>query len=134
MKVFVFGAGASRDSQHNTNLSVNLRAPLMRDLFSDRYTMYANEVGLPLSQFTKLRHSAGNNVESYLTKRWEEIQKHVSIRYQEAEKSFFGKLVYYIWRVLLAVSITYNDDERNTYNLLLQSLVSPHEDFGFINF
>src|SRR2546430_8190723 len=134
MKVFVFGAGASMDSQHIDNMSESLKAPLMRELFLDRYSGYAQEVDLPLSKFADLRSQAGNNVELYLTNRWEEIQGHQSRQYQEAEKRLFGKLVFYMWRLLLFVSTTYNNDENNTYKVMLEKILNKNEDHGYINF
>ncbi len=134
MKIFVFGAGASMDAQHIDNrLSDRFKAPLMRELFLDRYYPYAQEVGLPSNKFIELRTLAGDNVESYLTNRWEEIQRHRSHRYQDAENSLFGKLVFYLWKLLLEVSTTYNADERNTYRLFMNKIFKD-EDYGFINF
>jgi hypothetical protein len=134
MKVFVLGAGASKASQHAENLSEGMKAPLMRELFLDRYYPFAKEVGLPANKFAELRTLAGDNVEIYLTERWEEIQKHQSRQFQEAEKRLFGKIVFYIWRLLLAVSTSYNFDEKNTYKLLLEKILNSNEDHGFINF
>ena len=122
------------DAQHIENLSAAVKAPLMRELFLDRYFPFAQEVGLPSNKFVELRTSAGNNVESYLTTRWEEIKSHRSQRYQEAENSLFGQLVFYMWRLLLAVSNTYNADERNSYRLFVAKIFSKDEDYGFINF
>jgi len=134
MKVFVFGAGASMDSQHIDNMSESLKAPLMRELFLARYSVYAQEVGLPLYKFAELRSLAGNNVEQYLTNRWEVIQRHQSRHYQEGEKRLFGKLVFYMWRLLLFVSTTYNSDENNTYKVMLEKILNNNEDHGYINF
>ena len=121
-------------AQHGELASENLKAPLMRELFLDRYYPFAREVGLPASKFVALRTEAGDNVENYLTTRWEAIQGHRSLRYREAENSLFGQLVFYMWRLLLAVSMTYNNDERNSYKLFMYKILSKDEDYGFINF
>src|SRR5437588_3496374 len=134
MKIFVFGAGASTASQQIENLSEGSKAPLMRELFLDRYYAFAQEVGLPYNKFAELRDLAGDNVESYLTTRWEEIKTHRSQRYQEAENTLFGQMVFYIWRLLLAVSNTYNVDRKNSYGLFMHKIMSKDEDYGFINF
>lgn len=116
------------DSQHIDNMSESLKAPLMRELFLARYSVYAQEVGLPLYKFAELRSLAGNNVEQYLTNRWEVIQRHQSRHYQEGEKRLFGKLVFYMWRLLLFVSTTYNNDENNTYKVMLEKILNNNED------
>jgi hypothetical protein len=134
MKIFVFGAGASMDAQHIENLSPAVKAPLMRELFAERYYTFAQEVGLPHDKFVELRTTTGDNVEQYLTQRWAEKLEHQSRRFREAEQNLFGQLVFYMWRLLLAVSITYNNDEQNTYKVFLRKIISKDEDFGFINF
>lgn len=121
-------------AQHIENLDDRLKAPLMRELFLDRYYSFAQEVGLSSSKFVALRTEAGDNVEQYLTNRWEAIQGHQSRHYREAENNLFGQLVFYMWRLLLAVSITYNNDERNSYKLFMDKILSKDEDHGFINF
>jgi len=133
MKIFVFGAGASMDAQHG-DFSPGVKAPLMRELFDEQYYPFAQEVRLPHDKFVELRSTAGENVESYLTHRWEEKLEHQSRRFREAEQNLFGQLVFYMWRLLLAVSTTYNNDEQNTYKIFMKKIISKDEDFGFINF
>src|SRR5581483_8424080 len=98
MKIFIFGAGASMDAQHVENLSPGVKAPLMRELFDERYYPFAQEVGLSHDKFVDLRSAVGDNVEQYLTKRWEERHEHQSRRFREAEQNLFGQIVFYMWR------------------------------------
>src|SRR5579864_1328893 len=128
MKIFVFGAGASMDAQQIVNLPPGEKAPLMRELFDERYYPFAKEIGMSRDTFVELRATAGANVESYLTRRWDEKLEHKSRRFREAEQNLFGQLVFYLWRLLLAVSTTYNTDEQNTYKVFMRKIISKDED------
>jgi hypothetical protein len=134
MKVYIFGAGASKGSQPDA-VSANVRAPLVNELFDTNYITYAHEVRLPFPQLSKYRVeiSQSESFESWITNKWKSMEN-CSIPFQkEAEIVFFGRFILYIWRILLSVSRTYSS-EANVYYQLMDLLKNKGEPFGLINF
>lgn len=133
MKVFVFGAGASKGSQGERNDT--LRAPLVDDLFHPDYIGHARLAGLEDDDMLGFRQAigeAGGFLEQWLTHKWQalgDLRREVS---KQAEKSDFGRLAFYITSLLLAVSTTYN--QSNGYSIFAQKLRGLDEEWGLINF
>lgn len=134
MKIFVFGAGASLAAQHSTTYTEEHaeRAPLVDQLFDEKYKVYmlsGAEFDLP-----KCREEASQagSVERYLTERWQKIASLKSASVQKAEKTFFGRVSYYLWNVLNSISKTY--PMAQGYSELLQMLYTDDEDFGLVSF
>lgn len=133
MKVFIFGAGASKGSQIKT-VHDDVRAPLIDELFSLNYLKYAEEVGMRKSQLQYCREEVKkvNSLEAWLTNRWNNIGSLRQVRTQESERHFFGRVTFYIWKTLLGVSRSY--DEENLYYIFLNKLNQKDEPYGLINF
>jgi hypothetical protein len=135
MKVFIFGAGASRASQQSP-LGFNVpspRAPLVNQLFGPEYGKFARDI-LSDEEFQEARlgtESAGS-LEQWLTQRWEQIQSLKQDTTKTGEKAFFGRICVYIWKLLQRVSNTY--DAANAYNLFTKKLKERDEPFGLISF
>jgi len=138
MKIFVFGAGASRGSQ-GKNFS-GLKSPLVDDFFTGTYKAVLDGIDfLPhyrreIDGLNEEKKKC-NSLEIALTSRWDQITRQPSINHQEAEKSFFGFCVYYIWSFLKDISNTYSSaDNENFYKAFLNKLYAQKEPFGIINF
>lgn len=134
MKVFVFGAGASKGAQI-TSLSEQFKAPLADELFEKRYQDCAKETLLHADQLQECRIAANNggSVEKWLTDKWSKIGSYKSQLKQRTEKAFFGHLTFYVWRLLQQVSSV---NKPNTYSNFMEKLTSSSrdEDFGLISF
>lgn len=133
MKVFIFGAGASKASQVDF-IKISERSPLMDELFNDVYQVYAEMVGLTNSELNYCREGVGSvgSVEKWLTDRWEKVSTYKTVRTQDTERNFFGRAALYIWLSLLKISETYN--EKNLYHTFLRKLKMADEEYGLINF
>lgn len=133
MHVYIFGAGASKASQAK-KVKDSKTSPLVNELVNDRYQVFAKHVAFPLNElrsykkFTKLKPS----LEALLTKRWNKISQLKTEPSKDAERTSFGRFTFYIWKLLLAVSETYDED--NLYRLFLNNLRRQDEKFGIINF
>lgn len=136
MKVFIFGAGASKSSQEALGLanSNNRAAPLVDELFDERYAEYAKQIGLSLSDLAEYHHdsSGWESLEQWLTSKWENINKISVEGIKKAEYAEFGRLTFYVWRTLQLVSNTYGDN--NGYRKLLKVLKKQGEYPGMISF
>lgn len=135
MKIFVFGAGASRGSQYISHQDASkIRAPLVDELFDSVYERYAADVGLSAKSFHEYRQSVKENgsLEKWLTKKWEESEIIESKLFKDAEKADMGRLPFYIWWLLQNVSNTYNYE--NGYEFFLDVLRNKREEFGLISF
>lgn len=139
-KVFVFGAGASRasqDSQKNPQAETHI-APLVNELFKRHYQDAAYAI-LSGSDFDRCETECqraienGGNLERWLTERWEAIST-FGPQKQRAEKAFFGRVCFYLWRLLQRVSETYQGANGNTYYLLMRKLIDRDDDFALISF
>ena len=132
MKVFIFGAGASKGSQDFKTPA--LTAPLIDELFSKNYEQFAREVGFSKSDldFCREKVTEIQSLEKWLSSRWTDLNNGGEAKKFFAERAFFGRLTFYIWKVLLAVSEQYN--EYGAYRKLLNKLKSDSEEFGLINF
>jgi hypothetical protein len=133
MKVFIFGAGASKGSQ-NTISDSKFVAPLMDELFDNKYNEYFNELGFSINDIGNIRDSIhkGEHLEEILVKKWDLIKNYKSEQKIFAEKTNFGRLALYLWKLLQKVSTTYEGN--NKYTRLLQIIKDRDEDFGLINF
>ncbi|MCI0330034.1 MAG: hypothetical protein L0196_03650 [candidate division Zixibacteria bacterium] len=135
MKVFILGAGASAASQANMRgFSDGQRAPLVNELFHPRYLSYFDELGFSKGQFEEFSRAKKPNdsIEQWLTERWLGITKLKTPSRIQAERTEFGKIAFYLWRLLQGVSNTYNDT--NLYRSFLKKLRTIDENFGIINF
>lgn len=134
MKVFIFGAGASRGSQPEGQ-DARVVAPLVNELFDERYQTYADQVNIPTSLMGELRSEwkASGSLEGWLTQRWDKIETLKESKSKEAERALFGKLSFYIWKLLLGVSGTYHEPS-NGYYTFLRKLRGKDEPFGIISF
>lgn len=131
MKIFVFGAGASKASQpEDTN--PNQRSPLVDELFAGEYEEYARGVMVG-NELAVCRGEAEKNgsVEAWLTARWEAAAQK-SDQTKMAELSFFGRVGVYVRGVLQAVSNSHRSD--SGYAQLLGKLRDRNEPFGLLSF
>lgn len=134
MKIYIFGAGASRGSQP-PHLLPEKRAPLINDLFDDQYRAYANDVFVSPSRISELSAQIGDeSLEEWLSKEWTKLG---TLRGKESlayGRKMFGELSLYIWWLMAKISTTYNED--NGYYLLLQKLAKrdDKEEQVFVNF
>jgi len=134
MKVYIFGAGASRAAQ-----GVNwqgLKAPLVNDLFNPEYEDFAKEMGISsieLNEFKKsFENTENRSLEEWLTMRWDGMKNLQSTQTIRAEEKLFGRLTFYIW--WLMVNISNSSAGENLYNDFMRKLVLMDEHFGLINF
>lgn len=133
MKVFIFGAGASKASQID-ELRLARKAPMVDELFDDRYHTWAEMVGLTKVELKDCRENIQKigSLEKWLTNRWKKVSTYKTVRTQDSEKYFFGKVTLYIWLTLLKISETYN--EKNLYHTFLRKLKKADEEYGLISF
>ncbi|MEX0616651.1 MAG: hypothetical protein WD231_02425 [Candidatus Woykebacteria bacterium] len=131
MKVYIFGAGASKGSQVHT---VVTESPVTNDLFNSQYADRAKEVGLSTKDLESLAKdvSGYESLEDYLTERWLNVQKLKKPWQKESEMRLFGRIALYVWNLLRAVSDTY--DETNLYKVFANKLAKSEEEFGLVNF
>lgn len=134
MKLFIFGAGASLAAQHSQTYTDGHaeRAPLVDQLFDEKYKIYmlnGAEFDLPKC---KEEVAKVGSLEKYLTDRWQNIASRKSSLVQKAEKTFFGRLTFYVWNLLNAVSKTY--PMAQGYSELLQKLYDADVEFGLVSF
>src|SRR5258708_5872406 len=105
MKIFIYGAGASKGSQpHAPNPS--LVAPLTNDLFSLTYESSAREVGLTPNKLTIYRQAveSSESLETWLTNWWSTAQLIEDKNLQQAHLSQFGRITLYLWWLLYKIS------------------------------
>lgn len=140
MKLFIFGAGASRDAQHG-NVYDNVIPPLTNELFDIRYAEYANRVGLSNPEMNTLRNKIAEfaYLEEWLTGEWEKIKNLKEIRSINAQKGFLAQVLFYVWVLLVSVSKwnyenQFQNRETNAYQELMSKLRHKDEPFGIINF
>lgn len=131
MKVFVFGAGASKASQNPTTYGRGGAdsAPLADDLFSEQY-QGALMQGLTIDINECRQQTTDKGVEEWLTEKWKSIESLTTERARHAERSWFGHINLYLWNILSKVSLTYPDAQG--YSPLLRKLYDT--DFGIISF
>lgn len=134
-KVFIFGAGASLGSQQEYIHNQELLPPLSNDLFRNEYVGYAQQLGLSMEDFKRYRTEIeeAESVEQWLTSLWDSANKQKTERNKKAIQSEFGKITYYMWRLLQVVSNAY-DPTKTIYVDLIRSLKDREEDFGLITF
>ncbi len=137
MKIFIFGAGASRGSQGRVD-NPSFVSPLTDELFDEEYRGYATYGQYEILSKSELSKCANESkkmgsVEQWLTQRWNNISNFSQPRNQKVEKIFFGRVTFYIWQLLQAVSSqTYNSS--NAYALLMEKLRISDQPFGLISF
>lgn len=140
MRVFIFGAGASKGAQQGT-VHEHRIAPLTNELFDPRYKVYADMVGLNDTLMNVCRENISKFIsfEEWLTSEWNKISSFKEVATRDAQKGFMAQIAFYIWLTLLGVSKwTYenhrNSRDNNTYLILMSKLFIKDEPFGLINF
>lgn len=140
MKIFIFGAGASRDAQHRV-VHDNAIPPLTNELFDQRYSEFARIVGLLDPAMSTYRNQAAGfgYFEDWLTHEWEKIQTLKTLSSRDAQKGFLAQILFYIWLILINASKwTYENQhqnrEDNAYVTLMYKILNLDEEFGLINF
>lgn len=140
MKIFIFGAGASRGAQQG-NVHEYAIAPLTNELFNPRYQQFANIVGLSEASMNTYRDeiSKVESFEKWLTAEWDKTELIKEIWAKEAQKGLLAQIAFYIWLVLRSVTKwTYdnsgNSRETNTYLAFMKKLLTKQAQFGLINF
>lgn len=135
MKVFIFGAGASLGAQEKAGITAKTTPPLTQDLFSPNYKDSAEAVGLPNPHLDMYREELkkAKSLEVWLTEKWERVKRISSPAHKRAELNEFGKITFYIWRLLQGVSTAYNTD-LTVYRHLLRKIRAKKEEYGLITF
>lgn len=137
--IYVFGAGASAGSQQSVgspgygSRARSNAAPLVDELFDQKYVDHADFIDLSRSELAEIRNqiSPVKSVEKWLTEEWNSSQDlHPEIAL--AKRRIFGKIVFYIWRIVVAVSRTYHD--RDWHAVFVRKLRRKGKPFGFISF
>jgi hypothetical protein len=137
MKVFIFGAGASRGSQNPAvGMGPGRNAPLVDQLFDPEYLALANVNISLLSdddvQSARAGIKAAGSLEKWLTESWEKIGSLRQAATKSAQRALFGRITLYVWNLLREVSKTY--DNSNGYYLFAKGLKAQDEAFGLISF
>jgi len=133
MKVFVFGAGASKGSQEESPHGGHLEAPLVDELFVQVY--WRGPAFLHNDELAECRQGAlecGGSVERWLTERWERVESLKEERSKSAEKAFFGRLTCHLWLLLQGVSDSYT--LASGYYQFLKRLRLKDEPFALVSF
>lgn len=131
MRVYIFGAGASKGAQPN-NVGDQRTAPLMDELFRPSYREYTALTGLTDADLTVLRADIGDQpVENWLTAEWQRVENYGPQR-QQAGRVRLARLAFYIWHMFLAISTT--PARETQYDRLLRQLLARDEPFGLISF
>jgi len=134
MKIFVFGAGASRGAQDQKIFKEGheQRAPLINELFRPYYLKgLVSGLSLDLPECQEAAKKAGS-LEKWLTSKWDSISQIGVEKLRRAEKSWFGNINLYIWNVLNYVSQSYPNAQG--YGQFLTKLREKAEDFGLVSF
>jgi len=130
-RLYIFGAGASKASQVGV-LEENKRAPLVNELFDEKYLSYADSVNVTRSVLRNARTTMGKQgLEAWLTKEWEAMATR-PVQGQKATRRRFGSITLYIWFLMQKISETYN--EHNLYREFLMNLEDVPDEFSIINF
>lgn len=133
MHIYVFGAGATHGAPSPGTGPPERVAPLMNQLFAPQYADYANEVTLRARELEGLRASIGDApVEDWLTTKWTAIQALRTPEAKETERTLFGRIAFYVWRLFLEVSWTWTEDDY--HRIFLDQVVARDEPFGMISF
>ena len=133
MKLFIFGAGASKGSQKG-NEDPSKISPLADELFSEPYRHFAADLGFfedEIKQFDQERASSAS-LEDWLTKWWTDIPLYTTEKRKNADRAKVGRLQMYFWLLFQRVSETYNHD--NVYGALLRKLNNADIEYGFVTF
>ena len=140
MKLFIFGAGASRDAQHGMVHDIAI-PPLTNELFDPRYSEMAKSVGLSDPRMNTLRNEIAKYAyfEEWLTNEWDKTKTFKEQRTINAQRGLLGRVLFYIWLVLIKVSEwnyenKFQSRETNAYQELMNKLFKKDESFGLINF
>lgn len=137
MKIFIFGAGASRGAQDNLLGELGLKCPTTEDFFSQEYKKYAKDVDFTEEQLTEFTRDRNNeNLEKWLTEKWDKEIEHGS-GLQNRNTLLFGEFTFYIWSIIWNLSKGY-DKNTNLYTKLLRKLrkneLDKNEEFKIITF
>ena len=128
MQLFIFGAGASFGSQG----AVDLRAPLINNLFSGDYANAAMTAGFRGAELRELMTALGpsGDLEAWLTMQWEGLEQ-LKGKSRQARQMQFGRIAFYIWLILVQASLRLGLD---VYGRLIAKLITRDPDFGFVDF
>lgn len=140
MKIFIFGAGASKGS-YIRNIPDEFSPPLVDELFDDRYQKYADQMYLylPDLEVYKEKIKGVQSLEKWLTSEWERIKELKQENSKVALKGQLAQIAFFIWLTLLKVSeFTYQNGAegraKNAYRFLMQKLLANDAPFGLISF
>jgi hypothetical protein len=141
MKIFIFGAGASFDSQKGHNVHDKAIPPLTSDLFDPRYSDFAKMVGISDPDMNRYRNAIAqyDTLETWLTEEWGKTKSFQQSSSKQAQLGVLGQITFYIWLVLCNVSRwAYENQfqcrETNAYEELLNKIKAKDIAFGLINF
>jgi hypothetical protein len=105
----------------------------MNQLFAQQYAGYAHEMRLTPGELADLQASIGDTpVEDWLTTRWGAIETLRTPEAKETERTRFGRLAFYVWRLFLEISSTWTEDDY--HRVFLEQVVTRDEQFGLISF
>lgn len=95
-------------------------------MFLPHYVVeYATSVMLTTNEARNLQTSIGTTpVEDWLTARWAAIAGLPSAQAKQTAQTEFGRLTFYVWRMLLGISATWTTE--NLYNNFVAQIVAQH--------
>jgi hypothetical protein len=132
MKLFIFGAGASKGAVKNLR-GEELLFPETKELFNKDYQFFWQQVYFSNEDIARLKNELGDeDFEKWLTNKWMKIQETPSSRFKESKLREFGRLTLYFWNLFNSLSNAYV--EQNEYRKLIESLNRDEVDYGFISF
>ena len=141
MRTFIFGAGASLDSQKGHVVHDNAIPPLTNDLFNPRYGDFAKMVGISEPDMNRYRNeiTKHTSLEDWLTSEWEKTKTLTLDSSKQAQFGALGQITFYIWLVLCNVSKwmyknEYQSRDSNAYEELLTRIKVSDSPFGLVNF
>lgn len=135
MKLFIFGAGASKGSQSGGS-SDHRSSPVVSELLDERYlSRIGSEIGISkglLNDTLKRWRQSDQkqDFEEWLTAEWEKVESEISGQNVEAVRSRLGALTHYMFRLFQNVS---GFPGQNYYEKLLMKLADGPS-VGFISF
>jgi hypothetical protein len=129
LKIYIFGAGASKGSHGEV---VTPCAPLMNEIFHERYYHFGSHVGFLPHELKSFKDEIGDgSVEEWLTARWLHVHQLKTSSSKRAAQKLFGRIIYYLWWMLQSLSVHAGKD---IYGQFVRKVVAKDEEFRFINF
>lgn len=133
MKVYIFGAGASNDSQ-DPAINAAQKSPVTNQLFDRIYrTRFAQPVGLHIDEvesFVEEIKLHDNSLEDWLTNWWNETEASTDPYRKGSDQTTIASISFYIWWLFQNVSISYNTN--NLYREFCKKIKGT--DFSLISF